>query len=165
MTFTGLPLQMSQQFNWDSQTVGVVQSSFFWLVPVQILQLYQSQLSVVCCWLSCISDNLALIQGLPADASAGRRVGGQVWGEEGARVWRDLVEHRHRHHTGRCPPGPGAAAGRQGLHGHRRGRRHASHEQHALPVGHRPSACRLCLRGGGQYDCGSLNSSMGKAEY
>ena len=26
-------LPMSQQFNWDSSTVGLVQSSFFWCVP------------------------------------------------------------------------------------------------------------------------------------
>ena len=88
--------------------------------------------------LLCLTTTCLAWQGLPADASGGRRVGGPVRRQAHPGLRRRLVVAGDDGHAAGGVHGAAGAARGARLHGHRRGRRHARHEQPALQV--RPSA-------------------------
>ena len=81
-----------------------------------------------------VSKACNCLQGVPADASTGGRVGRQVRWQEGAGIWGRVVECGYRFDSHSRQIGPGAPAACASLHGHRRGGGHACYEQHALQV-------------------------------
>ena len=58
-----------------------------------------------------------LTQGVPVDPGCWRRLGRQVWGQEGAQFWGDMVVHGNRLDPTGSQPGAASAAGHASLHG------------------------------------------------
>lgn len=160
-------LPMSQQFAWDSKTVGLVQSSFFWcarargrrcaagIVVAPLARCCLHDWPAACCPLPSsdfpihashphnpitTQPDTTNKQGLPAHAGARRHLGRPLRRQAGARPRRRLVVARDGAHAARRAGRPAAAARRARAHGHRRGRRDAGDEQHALALGARRRA-------------------------
>lgn len=80
------------------------------------------------------SATLLLMQGLPLNPGCRRGMGRQVWRQEGAQFWGDLVVHGNRLDPPSRQLGAASVTGHASLHGSGGRRGYASHEQPAVQV-------------------------------
>lgn len=57
------------------------------------------------------------MQGVPVDPGCGRRLGRQVWGQEGTQFWGDMVVYGNCLDPTGSQPGTPGAVGHASLHG------------------------------------------------